>query len=820
MTTALVRGMRGGRFSGLLSRLLSGLFRGRRVASLVGLLAIGLISCEGRGPSAPVAPAIRFPARMQVTGGDVQSGPVGTELPAALTVRVLDAAGAVIAGQVVNFRIVSGNGTVFAGAAITDAQGRAAERWTLGTVAADSQRVEARAVNPATGAAIVFATFTATATVGAVTSMVRLTPDSQSVSPNGTVSSAPAVRTVDRFGNPVAGTRVLFRVTAGGGSLSDSVSVSDATGAARVAQWTAGPAVGPNVVTASSAGIPSVTFTATASNTATACTAGSALQLSVGQVVPLSAAQKASLCLGFAAFASEYVLIPFNASTVAASTSLLTLSAQGTVPSIAPPAMSAATRLTAAGAMRRLTSGVPSDGWSEIALRQRELRDLPRSFALARMQAGAGRTRSRNAQSGSTQSSRAQARLTNIPANPNVGDLFELNVNASGNLCSSPKQLRAVRVAAVLPNTLVFIDTLSPTGGFSDAELQAFGIAFDTLGYALDTLNFGAPTDIDSNKRVAILFTPAVNATPAPPGVVVRGYFTARDLFSTDPVNGCVASNEGELFYMPVPDPTRSINGNYASKSGVARSVSSTLVHEFQHLINAGRRIYVTNAPSLEEVWLNEGLSHIAEELLYYRVSGNTPRMNIGLDVLTSSQAQLDAANTYLAQNMLRLSTYLEAPESNSPFAINDLLETRGATWQLLRYAVDRKGGTDSDVWRALVSTRTSGQTNFNTVLGPITSIARDWAVAQFIDDIDLRVAPVYTNPSWSFQSVLPPLNDDLFPLKTYALLNAPIAIALNGGGAAYLHFRVPGASLATVTGTSLGGVVPNAVEFLLVRTQ
>jgi hypothetical protein len=271
------------------------------------------------------------------------------------------------------------------------------------------------------------------------------------------------------------------------------------------------------------------------------------------------------------------------------------------------------------------------------------------------------------------------------------------------------------------------------------------GTAFDTLGYRLDTLNFGAPTDIDSNGRVAILFTPAVNSIPAPPGAVVGGLFAGRDL---EPVATCVASNEGEMFYMPVPDPNQTINGNYKVKSDVAISVLPTLVHEFQHLINAGRRQYVNNAPTAEEIWLNEGLSHIAEELLYYRMSGNTPGSNIDLTVVQSSQAQTDAINNYQVNNLVRAGLYMQAPERNSPYGLTDLLEMRGAIWQLLRYSADRKGGVERSTWSSLVNTTASGQANFNAVFGSIITNARDLAVAQFADDAGLGLDATFTNPS------------------------------------------------------------------------
>lgn len=448
-----------------------------------------------------------------------------------------------------------------------------------------------------------------------------------------------------------------------------------------------------------------------------------------------------------------------------------------------------------------LQTRAPSQRWSDVALRQREQRELPFSLAKSRRFAG--------------------ARLTGIPANPSVGLIVSINATSAGNLCTAAKQLRGARVAAVLPHTLVLIDTLSPAGGFTDADLLALGTAFDTLGYAVDTVNFGAPTDIDNDKRVAIFFTPAVNATPAPAGVVIGGFFTARDLFSADPSKGCQASNEGEMFYMPVPDPQRTINGNYASKSSVYNAVAPTLVHEFQHLINAGRRIYLTDATEFEQVWLNEGLSHLAEELMYYRVSGNGPRTNLAIDALLSSQAQLDAANTYVVDNMLNLSDYLLAPESNAPYSASDLLATRGAAWQLLRYAGDRKGGSEIDTWRALINSSLSGAGNFSGVFGDISAITRDWAVAQFADDAQIGAAAIYSSPSWNYRSVLAPLQQTkLFPLRTQQLLSAPLTVSLSSGGAGYMRFRVAASGLATVLGTSAGGAVPAGVEFTLVRTQ
>jgi hypothetical protein len=325
---------------------------------------------------------------------------------------------------------------------------------------------------------------------------------------------------------------------------------------------------------------------------------------------------------------------------------------------------------------------------------------------------------------------------------------------------------------------------------------------------------------MDSNGRVAILFTPGVNVIPAPPGATVGGLFAARDLFPANPADGCVASNEGEMFYMPVPDPNQTINDKYRDKASMSTGILGILVHELQHLINAGRRIYVNNASDFEEVWLNEGLSHIAEELLYYRISGNQPLSNINLSVLQSSQAQLDAANNYLLDNMFRLSLFMAAPELNSPFSQTDGLAMRGGIWQLLRYSADRKGGSQQSTWSALVNSAIEGQANFNAVFGDIIAMSRDWAVAQFTDDAGLNVSATHTHPSWNYRSVLPPLNGGNLPLLTRPLGTAPLDITLNGGGAAYLRFRVSANAPATIGAASSAQPVPPAVDFFLVRTM
>lgn len=542
------------------------------------------------------------------------------------------------------------------------------------------------------------------------------------------------------------------------------------------------------------------------------CTPASALQLAIGEVRILSAAQKASLCLGQTA-ASEYVLIPFNNSTVAASTTSVSVTSTGTLATTVTPLASLSR--SASIAVPGLADHLYETNTSfEAAFRERERRELTPLLASRRGAMAPG--------AASIGISTHPNRLTGIGALPSVGSIVSLNTNLSAPACAA-KVPKAARVVSVGTKSIVLIDTLAPAGGYTDAELTAFGTAFDTLVFALDTSYFGAPTDIDGNGRIAIFFTPDINKLATGAGYI-GGLQFSRDLFpatATSQVAGCAGSNEGEMFYMAVPDPMSS-NAGYKNKANLANTVVTTLMHEFQHTINGGRRIYVNNASSFEDVWLNEGLSHISEELIYYKASGQTPGSNLDVAALRASQAQINAFNTYVSQNFGRLKAYLSATESFSPYALVDGLEMRGAIWELLRYSVDRKGGSERTLWYNLVNSSVSGQANFNAVLGDITALTRDWAVAQFLNDASINNQAIYSYPSWNFRSIFPALGTNgSWPLATRPLVSpSAVTFSIVGGGAAYLRFRVAAGLPATISGASAGQPLPANIDFILVRTQ
>ena len=100
-----------------------------------------------------------------VVAGNAQTGPAFEELPDPLVVKVMKPNGKPLKNQIVNFVVVEGGGSVFAGVARSNKKGLAQERWTLGD--AGPQKLEVRAVHPDTGEKLVFGTFTATAVADA-----------------------------------------------------------------------------------------------------------------------------------------------------------------------------------------------------------------------------------------------------------------------------------------------------------------------------------------------------------------------------------------------------------------------------------------------------------------------------------------------------------------------------------------------------------------------------------------------------------------------------------------------------------------------------
>lgn len=195
-------------------------------------------------------------AALTRVSGTGQTAAPGAALPQPLVVEVRQN-GTPVAGVTVTWSAAAGNGTVTPATSVTDAAGRAQAAWTLGA-AAGAQT--ATATVPGAGTVVFDATAAIPLPPGAA--LVKTAGDAQSGLRNRVLADSLEVTLRDAAGTPIPGATVQWAVTSGGGTLIPATSVTDANGRAHSA-WLLGPNAGPATATASVAGGPTATFTAT-----------------------------------------------------------------------------------------------------------------------------------------------------------------------------------------------------------------------------------------------------------------------------------------------------------------------------------------------------------------------------------------------------------------------------------------------------------------------------------------------------------------------------------------------------------------------------
>jgi hypothetical protein len=407
---------------------------------------------------------------------------------------------------------------------------------------------------------------------------------------------------------------------------------------------------------------------------------------------------------------------------------------------------------------------------------------------------------------------------------PSLGQT--VTVNTSLESCDNPVN-RTGRVVAIGTRSIVLADEANPAGGLTAADYASMAMGFDTLVYPLVTQTFGEPRDVDGNGKVVIFYTSAVNAlTPPGSSAFVGGFFHPRDLFplrDRDGLAACQNTNYAEMFYMLVPDPQGAVNKNVYTRENILQTSLGTIAHEFQHLINASRRLYVVKTTHWnEETWLNEGLSHISEEVLFYHVAGLAPRQNVNATLVQSNARVQKAFASYMDQNIRRYQRFLEEHETQSPYFVpgtgNDLA-MRGASWAFLRYAADRRAsGNDTELWRDLVDGDVIGLANLQQALGADPRpLVRDWTTAVFTDDVVPNLEARFTQPSWNFRSFF-----GNFPASTRNLAaNGENTVLLRSGSGAYARFGVAPSLTGTFAARRTGGEpLPSQVYVTIVRTK
>lgn len=195
------------------------------------------------------------PGMIRLLQGNNQTGNAGSALTVPLAAEVDDAAGNPIQGVNVVFESVTSGGATFTNSVLTsDSSGRVSTNVILGNVSGPVQiRVRtAGGVTTSTGQPIVsLFTVNSNLPLGGLSQIGA--GNNQSAVQNTAFAQPLTVQASDPSGNPVAGVVVSFVVTSGVATLSSSTATTNAQGQASV-NVTAGPTVGPVVITASGGG--------------------------------------------------------------------------------------------------------------------------------------------------------------------------------------------------------------------------------------------------------------------------------------------------------------------------------------------------------------------------------------------------------------------------------------------------------------------------------------------------------------------------------------------------------------------------------------
>jgi hypothetical protein len=379
----------------------------------------------------------------------------------------------------------------------------------------------------------------------------------------------------------------------------------------------------------------------------------------------------------------EYLLVPYAASTSGSGNYFYSVTPGTTLVYPAPPAMSAG---SGAG-----TVTFPME--FELSIREQ---------AIDYIQSHAGKV----------------APIERVPAATAAAPMATFNVLTCAS-CSTSDPANYTQVTANLvyngSHTLIYADVDQPTGSFTQQDYDDLGLEFDTQTYDTTTTYFGPTTDIDSNSKIVILFTPQVNEL-TPDGAAnqgfISGFFLVNDLA---PNFFPSTSNGAEMFYAMVPDPNGE-RGNTFTKSLVEGLMPATLAHEFEHMISFGYRFLVlgggTSFSFTQFTWLEEGMAHMSEDL-----------------------------NGFTQSNQSRVNLYLVNP-GNVSLMGDDTLEQRGGIFLFLRYLGDQLG---EDIFMPMTRSSCKGIPCVEGATGTdfFTSVA-DYLATLYLDGAGVTLDPKY----------------------------------------------------------------------------
>lgn len=336
---------------------------------------------------------------------------------------------------------------------------------------------------------------------------------------------------------------------------------------------------------------------------------------------------------------------------------------------------------------------------------------------------------------------------------PAPGDTLEYFFSVGPELaatCVDPAGAVRGTVRAVGDGVVLVEDLAAPAGGPTEEEWLALAGELDGTVLPAVTSYFGPPEDIDRNGRIVVLFTPAVNRL-GDGEAGVGGFSLPQDLAASgrgdgepsDPDGGiCPASNEAEIVYSVSADPDATL-GRTVSTEELLRETPALVAHEVQHIVNAGRRVPDASEGfgAAEEVWLDEALSSLAEEVAGLAARGLPVGDRLTFDRVSETPEALDTFNAYMLGNFRNLGLYMLGLPGAPTVSTDDLdgvggLQMRGFGWFLLRRLADQAAGDE----QAFVRSVAGGGRNYGRGIANLERVTgREWA--NILADVSVALA-------------------------------------------------------------------------------
>ncbi|MFQ5890573.1 MAG: hypothetical protein ACE5JR_11045 [Gemmatimonadota bacterium] len=770
---------------------------GTAQTTFTGGTTIGTATVRADIPTEPQVAAIDFTMKttgpgavtLSAAGGNGQQAEVGSQLALPFVVRATATqGGAPVGGVRIDWSVAPGSGP---GARLTASFGFTASDGTaqvLLTLGSEATEYRVRATSPGQADTV---EFTATATAAPGSTVVL-----DSVRPLPLRPGAQATLFGTGFGALPAENEVRVE-----GELA-SVVLASATSVTFVAPGFTGQCLPARTV-----GVRAIVGGAQSNGLVVDLEpSGSSLALALGERRTFTG-PSAVRCLQFAAAGSarEYRLAVQSASTAATAVSPMRLVVRS------GPESGAVTVVTFLATEHRPLFALSGAAFASEA--EARLRESAREAL-----------RSAGARPALDRSSRGPFLLSAVP--PQVGDEIPVALAVDQSLavsCTDTAALITGVVRAVGDHFAILEDRDAPSGGFTAADFAQLRDEFDDVAFAVDSFYFGEPSDIDGNQRVLVLFTPEVNLlTPPGSGTFIGGFFIPTDLADSGDAGGggfggdgiCPTSNEAEIVYLLAPDPN-GLAGDPVSRSAAMANARSVTAHEFQHLLSAEQRIFRQGGgfSDLEDVWLSEALSHLAEEVAGLRAAGLQERSNLDANAATMD---VDAFNAFHLPNFARLRQYFLTPNDIQALALQDpsgfaSLEMRGFAWIFTRWLGDHfgpdppvgplGGSGEAALFRELSSggpSRLRGVANILRAVEQVGGGQRSWdellgqfAIMPAVDDIGVAGVPVTsTLRTWDLRDLFRGLHENSGTAASFPEVY-PLAVTERGLTSAAFDFDV-----------------------------